>query len=63
VCGSCHALVHAETLEQLASSARTHEERGEVSAARDLWLKALELLPPIQPKQSGFATMRSASIP
>jgi Zn-dependent protease len=46
VCGSCHALVHAETLEQLARSARTHEQRGEVTAARELWLKALELLPP-----------------
>ena len=46
VCGSCHALVHAARLEQLAAGARLHEERHEIIEARDLWLKALELLPP-----------------
>jgi Zn-dependent protease len=46
VCGSCQTLVHAATLEQLAASARLHEEGHKIIEARDLWLKALELLPP-----------------
>jgi Zn-dependent protease len=45
-CGHCHALVHAATLDQLAASARLHEERGEITEAREVWLRALELLPP-----------------
>jgi Zn-dependent protease len=46
VCSSCHTLVHAATLEQLAASARLHEEGHKIIEARDVWLKALELLPP-----------------
>jgi Zn-dependent protease len=46
VCSNCHALVHAARLEQLAASARLHEEHHEIIAARDDWLKALDLLPP-----------------
>ena len=45
-CGHCHALVHAAELEQLAASARRHEERSEITEARNDWLRALELLPP-----------------
>jgi Zn-dependent protease len=45
VCAHCHALVHAAMLEQLAASARVHEDRHEIIAARDDWTKALELLP------------------
>jgi Zn-dependent protease len=45
-CSSCHALVHAAQLEQLAASARHHEETREILAARNDWLRALELLPP-----------------
>lgn len=45
VCSSCHALVHAARLEQLAASARLHEKRHEFTEARDVWLTALELLP------------------
>ena len=45
-CRHCHALVHAATLEQLAASARLHEERQEVAQAREVWSKAIELLPP-----------------
>lgn len=45
-CGNCHALVHAVTLEQLAASARQHEERGKSIEARADWLSALKLLPP-----------------
>jgi Zn-dependent protease len=44
-CNSCHALVHAKRLEQLAVDARMHEERGEIVRARDAWISALRLLP------------------
>ena len=46
VCGTCHALLHSTTLEQLSASARLHEERRDYAEARSDWLKALELLPP-----------------
>jgi hypothetical protein len=46
VCSNCHALVNAERLEQMATAARLHEERHELSAAREVWVQALELLPP-----------------
>src|SRR5258708_8795966 len=46
VCGNCYALVHAARLEQLAAGARLHEERHENIEARNVWLNALELLPP-----------------
>jgi len=45
-CSGCHALVHAAKLEELAASARLHEQRQELLQARDVWLSALELLPP-----------------
>jgi Zn-dependent protease len=45
VCDNCHALVHASKLEQLADSARLHEERREIDDAREDWSRALELLP------------------
>jgi Zn-dependent protease len=45
VCGSCHALVHAGELEQLAATARLHEQRGESAQARDTWASAMRLLP------------------
>jgi Zn-dependent protease len=44
-CDSCHALVHAASLDQLAASARLYEEGHELIKARDIWLNALELLP------------------
>jgi Zn-dependent protease len=46
VCNSCHALVHAAELEQLAVSARQHEDAKGITEARNDWLRALELLPP-----------------
>lgn len=44
-CRSCHALVHGARLEQLAAQARVHEERGEITQARDAWAETLRLLP------------------
>jgi Zn-dependent protease/uncharacterized Zn finger protein (UPF0148 family) len=46
VCSRCHALVHSEKLEQLAASARLHEEAHEIAKARSDWASALALLPP-----------------
>jgi Zn-dependent protease len=45
VCGQCQAMVHAQRLEELAASARVHEERREIVAAHSDWQAALELLP------------------
>lgn len=44
-CNTCHGLVHAARLEQLAADARRLEERGEIVEARNAWLSALQLLP------------------
>jgi Zn-dependent protease len=46
VCSQCQTLVHAATLEQQAASARLYEHEHRFAEARDIWLKALELLPP-----------------
>ncbi len=44
-CTECHALTHAPRLEELAASARGHEESRELAAARSDWQAALDLLP------------------
>ena len=43
---SCHALVHAESLKQLARDAEAAEARGDKARALALWREALEHLPP-----------------
>ncbi len=45
VCPHCQAMVHAQRLEDLAASARAHEERQDLAAARSDWQAALDLLP------------------
>jgi Zn-dependent protease len=44
-CENCHALVHADELDQLSKEAKTLESKGELHMARDRWLMALPLLP------------------
>ncbi|HTD62286.1 MAG TPA: site-2 protease family protein [Gemmatimonadaceae bacterium] len=44
-CPSCHALVHAEQLKQLASEAESAENAGALKPAMEKWRAALELLP------------------
>jgi Zn-dependent protease len=44
-CPQCQALAHAPRLEELAASARRHEESRELAAARAEWQAMLELLP------------------
>jgi Zn-dependent protease len=46
VCDQCHALVHAEKLQQISAGANMFEEHGELDKAREAWLSALPLLPP-----------------
>ena len=44
-CPECQALAHARRLEDLATSARGHEQGRELTAAQSDWQAALELLP------------------
>jgi Zn-dependent protease len=45
-CPSCHQLVHAAALEDLAQRARVCESTGDRAGAAALWRQALALLPP-----------------
>ena len=45
VCDQCHALVHSEELDRMASEARALEAKGELRRARERWLAGLHLLP------------------
>ena len=45
VCGSCHALVHSEQLDQLAAEAKELESKQDYRRARERWLMGLPLLP------------------
>ncbi len=45
VCEKCHALVHAEKLQQLAAGARMFEDHNDAVQARAAWEQALTLLP------------------
>ena len=45
VCPSCHALVHSEQLDQLASEAKALEASHDYRQARERWLTGLPLLP------------------
>src|SRR5271165_1177412 len=44
-CPSCHRLVHAEQLKELAAEAEAAEKAGELSAALTAWNEAVRLLP------------------
>jgi len=44
-CPECHALVHAEELQQLSTKAKELEAQNQFRAARDEWIHALALLP------------------
>ena len=45
VCGNCHALVHSDQLDQLASEAKALEAKHDYRQARERWLMGLPLLP------------------
>jgi Zn-dependent protease len=46
VCNQCHALVHSEQLDRLATEAKALEASGDPRQARERWLMGLPLLPP-----------------
>lgn len=46
VCEKCHALVHSEQLDRLATEAKALESKGDLRQAREHWLMGLPLLPP-----------------
>jgi len=46
VCEKCHALVHSEQLDRLATEAKELEAKRDFRAARERWLMGLPLLPP-----------------
>lgn len=45
VCDQCHALVHSQELDRLASEAKALESKGDLRQARERWLAGLPLLP------------------
>ncbi|HZW88475.1 MAG TPA: site-2 protease family protein [Myxococcaceae bacterium] len=55
VCPSCRRLVHAETLQSLASAARSLEARSDQAAALERWRQALALLPPGTKQHAGIS--------
>jgi Zn-dependent protease len=46
VCSSCHALVHATVLDQLAKAARQREDAKDLAGATSDWRAVLERIPP-----------------
>jgi Zn-dependent protease len=61
VCDTCHALVHSEELERLATDAKALEARGQLRQAREQWLMSLRLLPP-NSKQADWIQERARSL-
>ena len=69
-CPACHALVHSETLKELASSAERLTAERKLEEARATWYRALELLPsnstqvgPIQKRISELTERLNAGTP
>lgn len=62
VCPRCQALAHGSRLEDLAASARRHEQNQDPVAARADWQAALELLP-ADSSQAAWVRARLAELP
>lgn len=62
VCPRCQALAHGSRLEELAASARRHEQSQDPAAARAAWQAALELLP-ADSSQAAWVRARLAELP
>jgi Zn-dependent protease len=61
VCPKCHALVHSEQLDRLASEAKTLESKGDLRQARERWLMGLPLLPP-NSRQAAWIQQQARSL-
>ena len=53
-CPSCHTLVHADALKELAASAQRLTAEGKLEAARTAWQHAIGLLPPASKQVPGI---------
>jgi Zn-dependent protease len=60
-CPACGSLIYADQLKQLAADAQTLTNVGDLTAARDRWVQALQLLPP-QSRQHAFIRERVAGL-
>lgn len=61
VCEHCLALVYSEQLDQLAAEARKLEAHGDLSRARETWLKGIRLLPSMS-KQAQWIQEHASSL-
>ena len=61
VCDQCHALVHSEKLDVLASEAKALEAQGDFRQARERWLMGLPLLP-ANSRQANWIEQRARSL-
>lgn len=60
-CGHCRALVHGEELNRLAAQAKQLEAQGRLHEARELWVQARLLLPPLS-KQADWIKQHVAEL-
>jgi Zn-dependent protease len=61
VCDQCHALVHSEQLDLLATEAKALEAKGDPRQARQRWLMGLPLLPPAS-RQAGWIQQHARAL-
>jgi Zn-dependent protease len=61
VCEQCHALVHSEQLDALATEAKGLEAKGDFRQARERWLMGLPLLP-ANSRQAGWIEQHVRSL-
>lgn len=60
-CNNCHALVHAQRLEELSKEAKALEAEGKLMEAREHWLMGLPLLPK-DSKQAAWIEERAKAL-
>ncbi len=61
MCDRCHALVHSEKLDQLATEAKALEAQGDLRRAREHWLMGLPLLP-ANSRQAGWVEQHARAL-
>jgi len=62
-CPSCHALVHADRLKELAARASEEQAAGHAAAALAIWHEMLELLPPSSRQHAQLVARIAAAEP
>lgn len=61
VCEKCHALVHSEQLDRLATEAKEFESKGSLREARERWLMGMPLLPR-ESRQAAWITSHARAL-